>query len=58
MDLPDELVSRVRAQAAQNREIMTADVRAHPEAINVPERDVSEGDPDFRAAPLSVVQKR
>ncbi|MDM9625425.1 hypothetical protein QTL95_05935 [Rhizobium sp. S152] len=45
MNLPDELVAKVRAYAAQNRTTMTAIVREHFEAITEPERDISEEDP-------------
>ena len=38
MNLPDELVARVRAYAAQNQTTMTAIVREHFEAITEPER--------------------
>jgi hypothetical protein len=45
MNLPDELVARVRAYAAENRTTMTAIVREHFEAITEPEKDISDEDP-------------
>ncbi len=45
MSLPDELVARVKAYAAQNRTTMTALVREHLEAITEPERNISDEDP-------------
>lgn len=45
MNLPEELVARVRAYAAQNRTTMTAIVREHFEAITEPEREISDEDP-------------
>ena len=45
MNLPDELVARVKAYAAQNRTTMTAIVREHFEAITEPEKEISDEDP-------------
>ncbi|MDL2405184.1 hypothetical protein PY650_05850 [Rhizobium calliandrae] len=45
MNLPDELIARVRAYAAQNRPTMTAILREHFEAITEPEREISDEDP-------------
>lgn len=45
MNLPEDLVARVRAYAAQNRTTITAIVREHFEAITEPEREISDEDP-------------
>lgn len=45
INLPEELVARVQAYAAQNRTTMTAIVREHFEAITEPEREISDEDP-------------
>ncbi|MGA1805180.1 hypothetical protein [Rhizobium sp. HT1-10] len=45
MNLPENLVAKVRTYAAQNRTTMTAIVREHFEAITEPDSDVLEEDP-------------
>lgn len=45
MNLPEELVARVRAYAASNRTTMTAIVREHFEAITDPGKSPIEDDP-------------
>ena len=45
MNLPEELVTRVKTYAAQNRTTMTAIVREHFEAITEPDGEISDEDP-------------
>ncbi|WJH39709.1 DUF6364 family protein [Aliirhizobium terrae] len=45
MNLPDELVAKVKAYAAENRTTMTAIVREHFEAITEPTKEISDEDP-------------
>ena len=45
MNLPEELLTRVKEYAARNRTTMTAIVREHFEAITEPEREPAEDDP-------------
>lgn len=45
MNLPETLISRVKAYAAEHRTTMTAIVREHFEAIVEPEREIADEDP-------------
>jgi hypothetical protein len=45
MNLPEDLLARVKAYAAENRTTMTAIVREHFEAITEPDRQPAEDDP-------------
>ena len=45
MNLPEELIARIRAYAAKNRTTMTAIVREHFEAITEPDKEPVEDDP-------------
>ena len=45
MNLPEELLTRVKTYAAKNRTTMTAIVREHFEAITEPDRAPTEDDP-------------
>lgn len=45
LNLPEELVARVRAYAATNRTTMTAIVREHFEAITEPDKKPIDDDP-------------
>ena len=45
MNLPEELLARVKTYAAQNRTTMTAIVREHFEAITEPDRKPADDDP-------------
>lgn len=45
MNLPEDLLARVKTYAAQNRTTMTAIVREHFEAITEPDRELADDDP-------------
>lgn len=45
INLPEELVARVQAYAAQNRTNVSASVREYLEANTKPEREISNKDP-------------
>lgn len=45
MNLPEDLLARVKSYAARNRTTMTAIVREHFEAITEPDREPAEDDP-------------
>lgn len=45
MNLPETLIARVKAYAAEHRTTMTAIVREHFEAIVEPEREIADEDP-------------
>jgi len=48
MNLPDTLIARVKAYAAEHRTTMTAIVREHFEAIVEPEREIADDGPPPR----------
>ena len=45
MNLPEDLLAKVKTYAAQNRTTMTAIVREHFEAITEPDREPADDDP-------------